>query len=182
MTDHATALDTVAVEFGYETYAEAEPGDAELIRNIVDRLAAAGLLATHPCPSSDIPEPAMSRKDEMADIAMPWMRDRNAADSDTDPLEEARSWARHGYEIGQRSCTWSDHGVAPKWLTGHWPLPSAGLQRSTPVECPGCGHSMPLIDGVFPRHGKGSKGKLIDCDWCGRTPPEEDHTSGVGSP
>jgi hypothetical protein len=30
---------------------------------------------------------------------------------------DARSWARHGYEIGQRSCTWSDHGVAPKWLT-----------------------------------------------------------------
>jgi hypothetical protein len=33
-------------------------------------------------------------------------------------LTEARSWARHGYEIGQRSCTWSDHGVAPAWLTG----------------------------------------------------------------
>ena len=37
-------------------------------------------------------------------------------------LADARSWARHGYEIGQRSCTWSDHGVAPKWLTeGHRP-------------------------------------------------------------
>lgn len=34
-----------------------------------------------------------------------------------DLLDEARSWARHGYEIGQRSCTWTDHGVAPKWLT-----------------------------------------------------------------
>ena len=31
--------------------------------------------------------------------------------------DEARSWARHGYEIGQRSTLWSDHGVAPKWLT-----------------------------------------------------------------
>jgi hypothetical protein len=29
---------------------------------------------------------------------------------------DARSWARHGYEIGQRSCTWSDQGVAPDWL------------------------------------------------------------------
>lgn len=39
------------------------------------------------------------------------------ADSDETPLEEARRWARHGYEIAQRSATWSDHGVAPKWLT-----------------------------------------------------------------
>lgn len=36
-------------------------------------------------------------------------------------LEDARSWARHGYEIGQRSNLWSDHGVAPKWLTTGWP-------------------------------------------------------------
>ncbi len=37
-------------------------------------------------------------------------------------VEDARSWARHGYEIGQRSCTWSDQGVAPAWLTeGHAP-------------------------------------------------------------
>lgn len=35
-------------------------------------------------------------------------------------LDEARSWARHGYEIGQRSCLWADHGVAPKWLTAGW--------------------------------------------------------------
>ncbi|MDX3183546.1 hypothetical protein PV334_20070 [Streptomyces sp. ME02-7008A-1] len=42
------------------------------------------------------------------------------------PLDEARMWARHGYELGQRSCTWSDHGVAPAWLTEGWPthLPS----------------------------------------------------------
>jgi len=33
---------------------------------------------------------------------------------------EARMWARHGFEIGQRSCTWSDQGVAPEWLhSGH---------------------------------------------------------------
>lgn len=35
-------------------------------------------------------------------------------------IDEARMWARHGYELGQRSNTWSDHGVAPAWLTdGH---------------------------------------------------------------
>lgn len=37
-------------------------------------------------------------------------------------LADARSWARHGYEIGQRHCGWSDHGVAPAWLTEGWPL------------------------------------------------------------
>lgn len=35
--------------------------------------------------------------------------------------KEARVWARHGYEIGQRHCGWSDHGVAPAWLTEGWP-------------------------------------------------------------
>lgn len=34
---------------------------------------------------------------------------------------EARQWARHGYEIGQRHCGWTDHGVAPAWLTEGWP-------------------------------------------------------------
>jgi hypothetical protein len=36
-------------------------------------------------------------------------------------LNDARMWARHGYEIGQRHCGWSDHGVAPDWLTEGWP-------------------------------------------------------------
>ena len=36
-------------------------------------------------------------------------------------LDEARQWARHGYEIGQKHCGWSDHGVAPDWLTEGWP-------------------------------------------------------------
>jgi hypothetical protein len=36
-------------------------------------------------------------------------------------LDEARSWARHGYEIGQKHCGWTDHGVAPTWLTEGWP-------------------------------------------------------------
>lgn len=35
--------------------------------------------------------------------------------------DDARNWARHGYEIGQRHCGWSDHGVAPVWLTEGWP-------------------------------------------------------------
>lgn len=35
--------------------------------------------------------------------------------------DEARQWARHGYEIGQKHCGWTDHGVAPDWLTEGWP-------------------------------------------------------------
>jgi hypothetical protein len=57
------------------------------------------------------------------------MSDRHTADTITDDaldalyeqLNEARQWARHGYEIGQRHCGWSDHGVAPAWLTEGWP-------------------------------------------------------------
>jgi hypothetical protein len=36
-------------------------------------------------------------------------------------VDEARMWARHGYEIGQRHCGWADAGVAPAWLTEGWP-------------------------------------------------------------
>lgn len=39
----------------------------------------------------------------------------------SEQLDEARSWARHGYEIGQRSLLWSDYGTAPSWLTEGWP-------------------------------------------------------------
>lgn len=35
--------------------------------------------------------------------------------------DDARSWARHGYEIGQEHCGWTDHGIAPDWLTEGWP-------------------------------------------------------------
>jgi len=35
--------------------------------------------------------------------------------------DEARQWARHGYEIGQKHCGWTDYGVAPDWLTEGWP-------------------------------------------------------------
>jgi hypothetical protein len=44
-----------------------------------------------------------------------------AAPVPDEDLQEARQWARHGYEIGQRHCGWSDHGVAPAWLTEDWP-------------------------------------------------------------
>jgi len=39
----------------------------------------------------------------------------------TEQRDEARQWARHGYEIGQRHCSWTDYGVAPDWLTDGWP-------------------------------------------------------------
>jgi hypothetical protein len=53
--------------------------------------------------------------------------DNPATTSDTadnplrEQLDEARQWARHGYEIGQRHCSWTDYGVAPAWLTEGWP-------------------------------------------------------------
>jgi hypothetical protein len=43
-------------------------------------------------------------------------------------LAEARIWARHGYEIGQRHCGWTDHGVAPEWLTEGWPAHVPGCE------------------------------------------------------
>jgi hypothetical protein len=42
---------------------------------------------------------------------------------------EARQWARHGYEIGQQHCGWSDHGVAPDWLTEGWPAHFDGCEH-----------------------------------------------------
>lgn len=44
---------------------------------------------------------------------------------------EARNWARHGYEIGQRHCGWSDHGVAPAWLTEGWPRSFDSCEHTT---------------------------------------------------
>lgn len=52
------------------------------------------------------------RELEKSEAARAQLRDERA---------EARQWARHGYEIGQRHCGWSDHGVAPAWLTEGWP-------------------------------------------------------------
>ncbi|MEU1506459.1 hypothetical protein [Kitasatospora sp. NPDC005748] len=48
--------------------------------------------------------------------------------------DEARSWARHGYEIGQRHCGWTDHGVAPTWLTEGWPLRIEACEAATRAE------------------------------------------------
>jgi hypothetical protein len=45
--------------------------------------------------------------------------------------DEARTWARHGYEIGQRNCGWSDHGVAPEWLTEGWPSSFDACEHAT---------------------------------------------------
>lgn len=54
-------------------------------------------------------------KDQELRAANEWIERLNAE------LDEARQWARHGYEIGQKHCGWSDHGVAPAWLTEGWP-------------------------------------------------------------
>lgn len=64
------------------------------------------------------PEDSTAAADEAMAIVQPVLRRAEAAiERVRAELEEARMWARHGYEIGQRSCTWSDHGVAPAWLT-----------------------------------------------------------------
>jgi hypothetical protein len=47
-------------------------------------------------------------------------RSENVRDHLREQRDEARNWARHGYEIGQRHCGWTDHGVAPGWLTDGW--------------------------------------------------------------
>jgi hypothetical protein len=49
------------------------------------------------------------------------VRSENARERLRQDRDEARSWARHGYEIGQKHCGWTDHGVAPDWLTDGWP-------------------------------------------------------------
>lgn len=58
-------------------------------------------------------------KDQELRAANEWI-ERLTAERD-----EARTWARHGYEIGQRHWGWTDHGVAPAWLTDGW-QPSIG--------------------------------------------------------
>ncbi|MDH6610314.1 hypothetical protein M2164_005949 [Streptomyces sp. SAI-208] len=49
------------------------------------------------------------------------IRSENARERLRQDRDEARSWARHGCEIGQKHCGWTDHGVAPDWLTEGWP-------------------------------------------------------------
>jgi len=66
------------------------------------------------------------RRGDLADSVMPvlyreWPWLRAEAEDAEQQLTEARQWARHGYEIGQRHCSWTDHGVAPDWLTDGWP-------------------------------------------------------------
>lgn len=69
----------------------------------------------------------------------------NELDSTRDELakaieerDDARSWACHGYEIGQRSATWSDQGVAPSWLLDSYkPKPPVckGIEGATGISC-----------------------------------------------
>jgi hypothetical protein len=52
-------------------------------------------------------------------------------------LAEARMWARHGYEIGQEHCCWTDYGTAPAWLTEGWPVSRFATCENTAV-CSAC--------------------------------------------
>jgi hypothetical protein len=52
----------------------------------------------------------------------------------TEQRDEARMWARHGYEIGQRHCGWTDHGVAPAWLTDGWPVDLGSCETTARAE------------------------------------------------
>jgi hypothetical protein len=66
------------------------------------------------------------RRDELADAlgidrTSNWDSLIEKAATQRQDRDEARSWARHGYEIGQKHCSWTDHGVAPEWLTEGWP-------------------------------------------------------------
>lgn len=56
--------------------------------------------------------------DDILNAAAGMRRSRRQLETERD---EARRWARHGYEIGQKHCGWFDHGVAPAWLTEGWP-------------------------------------------------------------
>lgn len=53
--------------------------------------------------------------------AQGWDDIRTAVTGLLGQINEARMWARHGYEIGQKHCGWTDHGTAPAWLTEDWP-------------------------------------------------------------
>jgi hypothetical protein len=83
--------------------------EAERIRGLIRELEAA---LTAPSDTCEILHTTTEEEDECE------VRSLSGPD---DALVEARSWARHGYEIGQRHCCWSDYGVAPAWLTEGWP-------------------------------------------------------------
>lgn len=103
------------------------PAGVEVFGSGVMNPGAARALAADPGDVPDEPEHAPGRWSissplpEVADVL------RAQRDKAREQVKEARSWARHGYELGQRSYTWSDHGVAPAWLTeGHDPEALAG--------------------------------------------------------
>lgn len=80
-------------------------------------------------PQPPEPKPRIHNERSLADIlriATPefraeLIRSENARERLRQDRDEARTWARHGYEIGQKHCGWTDHGVAPDWLTEGWP-------------------------------------------------------------
>lgn len=83
--------------------------EAERIRGLIQELENAILAPSDMC---EIPHETTEEEDEC---------ETRRFSSLDDPLVEARAWARHGYEIGQRHCGWNDYGVAPVWLTENWP-------------------------------------------------------------
>jgi hypothetical protein len=100
-------IERVREAVGTDQPAAASDGrEAELLRNEIGRLKELiGWMRTALCEAFGIPD------DESIDVV----------GSAQGLLDEARNWARHGYEIGQKHCGWTDHGVAPAWLTEGWP-------------------------------------------------------------
>ena len=96
---------------------EISDDDAERIINSQDSInavaKAAGARAVAVFHGLTINLPANDTTAYLAEAAKP--------EEGSDALAEARTWARHGYEIGQRHCGWTDHRVAPDWLTEGWP-------------------------------------------------------------
>ncbi|MWA08748.1 hypothetical protein [Streptomyces sp. BA2] len=114
-------------------------GTNETIMRIVEAMSGGTKRTPSPRPRNDGQRLAAERTDiardmdrlakwkhELADAlgvdrTRDWDDIRNAAAGLRQGRDEARSWARHGYEIGQKHCSWTDHGVAPAWLTDGWP-------------------------------------------------------------
>lgn len=55
--------------------------------------------------------------DQLREEILRLYRDQGEVDVSVGDLAEARMWARHGYELGQRFGYWTDPGTAPEWLT-----------------------------------------------------------------
>ncbi len=53
-------------------------------------------------------------------------------------LVEARSWARHGYEIAQESCSWTADSDEPTWMTDQYHAPCAACGWRNGAHADGC--------------------------------------------